>query len=122
MVAWYAGERHPAPGLTTANLDLSARVSGQNVHLRGSLLGRVRRSLAGGTVLYSTLKVVLLPVLGVSYRPWVKGLENVPDDGAVIIASNHQSFVDSVFLPLVVTRKMTFLAKSDYFTDRKSVV
>lgn len=69
-------------------------------------------------MLYSTLKVVLSPVLGVSYRPWVKGLEHVPDTGPVLIASNHQSFVDSVFLPLVVPRKMTFLAKSDYFTGR----
>lgn len=69
-------------------------------------------------MLYSTLKVVLTPVLGVSYRPWAKGLENVPDNGPVIIASNHQSFVDSVFLPLLVPRKMTFLAKSDYFTGR----
>lgn len=67
-------------------------------------------------MLYETMKVVLTPVLGVPFRPWTDGLENVPDEGAVIIASNHQSFSDSVLLPLMVPRKMTFLAKSDYFT------
>ncbi|MQA05502.1 MAG: 1-acyl-sn-glycerol-3-phosphate acyltransferase [Streptosporangiales bacterium] len=79
-------------------------------------MGGVRQR--GGSVLYSTLKTTLKPVLQVSFKPWVTGLENVPDDGPVIIASNHLSFSDSVFLPLVVPRKMTFLAKSDYFTGR----
>ena len=50
------------------------------------------------------------------FRPWVKGLENMPRTGPVIVVCNHLSFVDSVFLPLVVDRQMAFLAKSDYFT------
>src|SRR4029079_613818 len=50
--------------------------------------------------------------------PWVKGLEHVPDTGGAILASNHLSFSDSFFLPLMVPRRMTFLAKSDYFTGR----
>ena len=50
------------------------------------------------------------------FRPWVRGRENVPERGAVIYASNHLSFVDSVFLPIVVDRPISFLAKSDYFT------
>lgn len=52
------------------------------------------------------------------YRPQIEGLENVPDDGAAIFASNHLSFIDSIFLPLVVPRRITFLAKQDYFTGR----
>lgn len=52
------------------------------------------------------------------FRPWVRGRENVPERGAVIYASNHLSFVDSVFLPLVVDRPISFLAKSDYFTGK----
>ena len=52
------------------------------------------------------------------FRPWVKGLENMPRTGPVIVVCNHISFVDSVFLPLVVDRQMAFLAKSDYFTGR----
>jgi len=41
----------------------------------------------------------------------------VPSNGPVIIASNHLSFIDSIFMPLVVSRKVTFLAKSEYFTS-----
>lgn len=51
------------------------------------------------------------------FRPKVTGLRNVPNVGPVIIASNHLSFSDSVFMPLVVPRKVTFLAKSEYFTS-----
>ncbi|MEI6811493.1 MAG: 1-acyl-sn-glycerol-3-phosphate acyltransferase [Actinobacteria bacterium] len=51
------------------------------------------------------------------FRPKVKGLRNVPINGPVIIASNHLSFSDSIFMPLVVPRKVTFLAKSEYFTS-----
>ena len=68
---------------------------------------------------YWVLKTVVLgPILKLLFRPWVEGEENIPDDGAAIFASNHLSFSDSIFLPLVVPRRMTFLAKSDYFTGR----
>jgi 1-acyl-sn-glycerol-3-phosphate acyltransferase len=46
------------------------------------------------------------------------GLEHVPEQGAVILASNPLSFIDSIFLPLVVDRPVVFLAKSEYFTGR----
>ncbi|QIZ99102.1 MULTISPECIES: lysophospholipid acyltransferase family protein [unclassified Leifsonia] len=58
------------------------------------------------------------PLLKGIFRPWVVGLENVPANGAVILASNHLSFIDSIFLPLVVDRHVSFLAKSDYFTRK----
>ena len=51
------------------------------------------------------------------FRPKVKGLRHVPAKGAVIIASNHLSFSDSVFMALVIPRRVTFLAKSEYFTS-----
>jgi len=51
------------------------------------------------------------------FRPKVSGLRQVPNNGGVIIASNHLSFSDSIFMPLVVPRKVTFLAKSEYFTS-----
>ena len=62
--------------------------------------------------------VVLGPLLRMVFRPWVQGLSNVPESGGAILASNHLSFSDSIFLPLAVDRKVTFLAKSDYFTGR----
>ena len=68
-------------------------------------------------MLYWIMKYVLVgPWLRVLFRPWVEGLDNVPDRGPAIVASNHLSFSDSFFLPLVVPRHITFLAKSDYFT------
>ena len=60
--------------------------------------------------------VFLGPILRMIWRPWTRGLENVPTDGPVILASNHLSFSDSFFLPLMVPRKVTFLAKAEYFT------
>jgi 1-acyl-sn-glycerol-3-phosphate acyltransferase len=58
------------------------------------------------------------PILRTAFRPWVTGEENIPRTGPVILASNHLSFIDSVFLPLVIERRVTFLAKSDYYTAR----
>ena len=63
------------------------------------------------------MKTVFLgPVLKLLFRPWVKGLDNVPTEGAAILASNHLSFSDSIFMPLMVPRPVVFLAKSEYFT------
>ena len=61
-------------------------------------------------------RIFLGPVLRLLFRPWVKGLDNVPAEGAAIIASNHLSFSDSIFMPLMVPRPVIFLAKSEYFT------
>ena len=68
---------------------------------------------------YLILKnIVLGPILNLLFRPWVRGAENVPRKGGAVLASNHLSFVDSIFLPLKVKRPVTFLAKSDYFTGK----
>lgn len=70
-------------------------------------------------MLYWTLKWILVgPWLRLFFRPSVEGAEGIPDEGPVILASNHLSFSDSVFLPLVIKRRITFMAKSDYFTGR----
>jgi 1-acyl-sn-glycerol-3-phosphate acyltransferase len=70
-------------------------------------------------MLYWILKTLFLrPYLRSTFRPWVTGMENVPATGPVILASNHVSVVDSLFLPLMLKRKVTFLAKSDYFTGK----
>ncbi|WP_179387782.1 1-acyl-sn-glycerol-3-phosphate acyltransferase [Psychromicrobium silvestre] len=61
-------------------------------------------------------KIFLGPLLKLLFRPWVKGLDNVPETGPAILASNHLSFSDSIFMPLMVPRPVVFLAKSEYFT------
>ena len=66
--------------------------------------------------LYAVLHSVVPPVARAIWRPEVTGLENIPRSGGVLIASNHLSFADSLVIPIVVPRKVVFLAKSDYFT------
>lgn len=60
-------------------------------------------------------RIFIGPLVKLLFRPWVKGLDNIPDGGAVL-ASNHLSFSDSIFLPSAVPRPVVFLAKSEYFT------
>ena len=66
---------------------------------------------------YWLFKFVFMgPLLTLLGRPKVEGLEHVPQSGAVILASNHLAVADSFYLPLVVRRRITFLAKAEYFT------
>ena len=67
-------------------------------------------------VFYWLAKAILGPILRVVFRPWAQGTENVPREGPAIIASNHLSFSDHFFGPLPLPRKVTFLAKAEYFT------
>jgi 1-acyl-sn-glycerol-3-phosphate acyltransferase len=68
---------------------------------------------------YFFLKTFVLgPLLRVLFRPWIRGAENIPTSGAAILASNHLSFSDSIFLPLMLRRPVVFLAKSEYFTGK----
>src|SRR5918994_234158 len=69
---------------------------------------------------YRLMKIILTPILRLLYRVRVEGIENVPGDGAAIMASNHISFCDSIFLPLVLKRRITFVAKAEYFEDPKT--
>ncbi|MDX6274938.1 MAG: 1-acyl-sn-glycerol-3-phosphate acyltransferase [Frankiales bacterium] len=75
--------------------------------------------MAGETTMgYRVTKIILTPILRSLFRPWVEGMEHVPRRGPAIFASNHVSFSDSIFLPLMVPRKVTFLAKADYFAGK----
>ena len=67
-------------------------------------------------MMYTVVHRVVAPVTKAVWRPTVTGLDNVPAEGGVLLASNHLSFVDSVVIPVVVPRKVVFLAKADYFT------
>lgn len=66
---------------------------------------------------YHLLKHVILgPLLRLLFRPRIEGLENIPEDGAAIIAGNHLSFSDHFLMPAILHRRITFLAKAEYFT------
>jgi 1-acyl-sn-glycerol-3-phosphate acyltransferase len=70
-------------------------------------------------VFYWLLKWVLIgPVLKGIFRPYAEGTEHVPEDGPAILASNHLSYSDWLFMPLVIPRRVTFVAKAEYFTGR----
>ena len=66
------------------------------------------------------VKLLLQPLLRVFFRVRVTGAEHIPATGPVILAANHQAFCDSIFIPLVVPRRVTFVAKADYFKSWKT--
>jgi 1-acyl-sn-glycerol-3-phosphate acyltransferase len=66
---------------------------------------------------YFILKYAILgPLLRLAFRPRIEGLENIPEEGAAIIAGNHLSFSDHFVMPAILPRRITFLAKQEYFT------
>ncbi|MFE7046567.1 lysophospholipid acyltransferase family protein [Streptomyces atratus] len=66
---------------------------------------------------YYVLKYVVLgPLLRLFFRPRIEGLEHIPEDGAAIVAGNHLSFSDHFLMPAILKRRITFLAKAEYFT------
>jgi 1-acyl-sn-glycerol-3-phosphate acyltransferase len=66
-------------------------------------------------MLSAVLRPVLLPLSWLAFRPQVHGAGNVPRSGPVILAANHLSFVDSFLIPLMTPRRVSFLAKQEYF-------
>ena len=67
---------------------------------------------------YRGIKTAVGPALEILYQPWIRGEENIPVEGAAILASNHLAVIDSFFLPLLVDREVAFIGKSDYFTGK----
>ncbi|MFF0233905.1 lysophospholipid acyltransferase family protein [Micromonospora sp. NPDC005254] len=66
-------------------------------------------------LLQATVRLLIAPLVRLLYRPVIEGRENVPRHGAVILAANHLSFIDSVVIPLAAPRPVAFLAKAEYF-------
>ena len=61
-------------------------------------------------------RFLVAPLVKLLFRPKVTGLENIPKYGPALLVSNHLSFTDSIFLPLVLPRQIAFPAKAEYFT------
>ena len=61
--------------------------------------------------------VAIGPLLRIIFRPVVEGEEHVPEEGPAILASNHLSYADWLFMPLTLTRRVTFVAKAEYFNS-----
>ncbi len=101
--------RTSAPGENRAP-QFSTAAAGAGTALRGYVW----------PVTYWVLKAILTPIFFVLFRVKVEGRDNIPTRGPVVLAANHQSFCDSFFIPLVVRRKVTFLAKAEYFDSWKT--
>jgi 1-acyl-sn-glycerol-3-phosphate acyltransferase len=69
-------------------------------------------------VQYQLSRLVIGPTLHLLGRPRVSGLEHVPASGPAILASNHLSFIDSMYLPLMISRPVVFPAKAEYFSAK----
>ena len=67
---------------------------------------------------YWLVKAVLSPILRLLFRPTITGGQHLPVSGGAILAGNHTTFIDNLIIPMVVPRRVRFLAKSDYFTGR----
>lgn len=72
-------------------------------------------------MLYEIAKPFVMGVVRVLWNPTISGTENIPDEGPVILASNHQAYSDTVFLPGQVRRSVHFLGKSDIFSGTSPV-
>lgn len=72
-------------------------------------------------MLYEIAKPFVMAVVNAVWSPTITGEENIPETGPVILASNHQAYSDTVFLPGQVTRSVNFLGKSDIFSGRSPV-
>ena len=72
-------------------------------------------------MVYGLIKAMLTPILWLFFRVRVTGAENLPQSGGLLIACNHQAFCDSLFIPLVVRRRVTFVAKAEYFESWKTL-
>jgi 1-acyl-sn-glycerol-3-phosphate acyltransferase len=86
--------------------------------IRTRPLREARSPRGGGPFGYRLAKAVLGGPLRLLYPVRVQGLDNLPGDGPVILAANHLSFMDSIFLALISPRPVAFIAKAEYFERR----
>ena len=122
------GDGSPPAGSETISQGSGARsghrIAGQPAAVRDDLVSVDRHghvtsesgSGAGRAIYWALKNVVFGPAITRIFRPIQEGTENVPAEGAAIVAGNHLSFADWLFMPLALDRRITFVAKSDYFT------
>ena len=77
--------------------------------------GGTRASVQDAASRWVMRHVLIGPPLALFTGLTVEGRGNVPPTGALIVASNHLSFIDSIVIPLASGRQVHFLGKSEYF-------
>jgi 1-acyl-sn-glycerol-3-phosphate acyltransferase len=76
---------------------------------------RLAREKGVSRPLYALVRAVLIPILRLWFRMHISGAENIPAEGAAIIAPNHKSFFDSFFVALATKRHLRFMGKTELF-------
>ncbi|MGH9184307.1 MAG: lysophospholipid acyltransferase family protein [Acidimicrobiales bacterium] len=70
--------------------------------------------------LYPVARAILRPMMRALYRVEAEGLENVPETGPAVICPNHISFMDSLFVPMVLPRRISYVGKAEYLDNWKT--
>ena len=96
------------------------RLTGGCEHLASGVLRVEGDMMSNGTRTYRVARRVIGPALRAAYDIETIGAEHVPERGAAILAANHRSFMDSLFVPAVLSRPVSFLAKAEYFDRRRT--
>jgi 1-acyl-sn-glycerol-3-phosphate acyltransferase len=83
-----------------------------------SRLERAHRRARGSGVnvpLYALVRLLVAPLLRLWFRVRISDAENIPPEGAAIIAPNHKSFLDAFFLAIATRRHVRYMAKTELF-------
>lgn len=67
---------------------------------------------------YRLMQAICRPGTTLLFDLKTYGIENVPASGPVLMAANHQSYLDPVLLGVHLRRPVSFLSKSELFTNR----
>lgn len=67
---------------------------------------------------YTTARRAVAPLVMALWRPRVSGLENLPETGPFLVASNHLALVDSFAIPVVAPRQVRFIARADLWQKK----
>ncbi|HEX4903710.1 MAG TPA: lysophospholipid acyltransferase family protein [Acidimicrobiales bacterium] len=70
--------------------------------------------------LYPLARAIVRPAMRAMWRINVTGLHNVPSEGAAIFCPNHISFIDSLVLPCVLPRRISYVGKAEYMDSWKT--
>ena len=68
---------------------------------------------------YRIMRAILSPIYKFWYRPKIIGKENIPSEGAIVLAGNHIHIMDQCNVIVSTKRKLHYMAKKEYFDDHK---